>query len=492
MSSALDQEAQMALRGVRSRMNAARLFAWAALVAFVAGFFYYLTIVWRASQSAGSSLALWGFLDGAMLAFLVFCPFFVVGYMTARRTNDMYGAAKNGEVPFLRKLNSAGWGVASLLLSNPVTGVLLLATRGRISRLRIPVDPPYDSGPLMSVQHMTKYFDIRRTMAQSMRGASGGKVHAVDDVSFDIQRAEVFGLAGESGSGKTTVLRTALALTPISSGSIIFRGKDLSKMSKGELANYRRKVQVIFQDPYESVNPRMTVFEIVAEGLAVNNLTSSREEEVERVTKALRDVQLTPAEEYMYRYPHELSGGQRQRVAVARALVLDPELILADEPVSMLDVSIRAEVISALLSVRENRGISIVIVTHDLALSKDIVDELAIMYVGKLVESGPAQEVVSAPYHPYTRALTAAVPVPDPEAEKVRVLARGEIPTNVSPPSGCRFHPRCVFAQAVCAEKEPPFDEVAPGRRVACHFWKEAHEAFAKGLDAPVGSVAQA
>ena len=262
-------------------------------------------------------------------------------------------------------------------------------------------------------------------------------------------------------------------------------------MSSGELANYRRRVQVIFQDPYESTNPRMTVFEIVNEGLAVNNLSSSKEESVERVTKALRDVQLTPPEEYLYRYPHELSGGQRQRVAIARALVLDPELLLADEPVSMLDVSIRAEVINALLSIRQKRGISVLMVTHDLALSKDIVDDLGIMYVGKLVEVGPAEDVVSSPYHPYTRALTAAVPVPDPEGQKVRVLAKGEIPTNVSPPSGCRFHPRCAFAQGICAEQDPPLTQVAPNRRVACHFWKEAHDAFSKGLDGPVASVAQ-
>lgn len=343
-----------------------------------------------------------------------------------------------------------------------------------------------DTEVILKIEHLTKLFSVRRSFAQSIGRKSAGRVHAVDDVSFEIKKGEIFGLAGESGSGKTTIIRTVLMLSPPTSGSIIFKGQEISGLSRGQMKKYRTKMQIVFQDPYESVNPRMSVFDIVAEGLFVNKLVSSREEAVERVTAALRDVQITPPEEYLSRYPHELSGGQRQRVAIARALVLDPELIFADEPVSMLDVSIRAEIINVLLSIREKRGISILMVTHDLALSKDMVDELAIMYVGKIVERGPAQEVVSAPYHPYTYALTAAVPVPDPEAPKVRVLAKGEIPTNIAPPSGCRFHPRCTFAQAVCATTEPPLQEVAPGRQVACHFWKEAHDTFARGLDGPV------
>jgi peptide/nickel transport system ATP-binding protein len=347
-----------------------------------------------------------------------------------------------------------------------------------------------NSDVVLDIQHLKKYFPVRRTFAETLGRGKAGMVHAVDDVTFQIRRGQVFGLAGESGSGKTTVIRVALMLTPPTSGAVIFEGVDLTKLSKRQLKKYRPRLQIVFQDPYESMNPRMTVFDVVSEGLWVNNLVSSRNEAIERVTRALRDVQITPPEEYLFRYPHELSGGQRQRVAVARALVLDPNLILADEPVSMLDVSIRAEVINILLSIREKRGISIMLVTHDLALSKDMVDELAVMYVGKIVESGPAQELVSAPYHPYTHALTAAVPVPDPEAPKVRVLAKGEIPTNISPPPGCRFHPRCAFAQSVCAEKEPPLEEVAPSRLVACHFWRDAHEAYLSGRDGPVVSPA--
>jgi peptide/nickel transport system ATP-binding protein len=344
-----------------------------------------------------------------------------------------------------------------------------------------------DREVVLHVEHVVKFFPVRRTFMQAVNRAKEDLVHAVDDISFDVKKGEIFGLAGESGSGKTTFLRTALMLTPPTSGSIKFKGEEISKLSRKQMKKYRTKIQVIFQDPYESVNPRMSVFDIVAEGLFVNNLVASREEAVERVVKALADVEISPPEEFLYRYPHELSGGQRQRVAIARALVLEPELILADEPVSMLDVSIRAEVINVLLSIREKKGISIIMVTHDLALSKDMVDELAIMYVGKIVEMGPAVELVSTPYHPYTHALTAAVPVPDPKAPKVRVLARGEIPTNISPPPGCRFHPRCPFAQEICKDSEPLLTQASPGRLVACHFWKEAHEAFSKGLDGPAG-----
>ncbi len=345
-----------------------------------------------------------------------------------------------------------------------------------------------DEDVILDVEHVKKYFPVRRTFLQAVSRQSGGQVHAVDDVSFKVRKGEIFGLAGESGSGKTTFLRTALMLTAPTSGSIKFKGTEISRFNRRQMKKFRTRIQVIFQDPYESVNPRMTVFDIVSEGLYVNNLVKSREDAVQRVTKALSDVEISPPEEFIYRYPHELSGGQRQRVAIARALVLEPELILADEPVSMLDVSIRAEVINVLLSIREKKGISIIMVTHDLALSKDMVDELAIMYVGKLVETGPAVDVVSSPYHPYTHALTAAVPVPDPDAPKIRVLARGEIPTNISPPPGCRFHPRCPFAQEICKNEEPPLVEATPGRKVACHFWKEAHEAFSKGMDAPAGA----
>jgi oligopeptide/dipeptide ABC transporter ATP-binding protein len=397
---------------------------------------------------------------------------------TVSHTGRLRSALKRQEIGKLRELNSLVWGVLSFFLANPITGALLMLARRPLADFcsSKPVDIP--KGTILVVSHLTKLFPVRRTFAQVVGRRAEAVVHAVDDVSFRIDRGEVAGLAGESGSGKTTVLRLALGLLPVTSGSIFFEGEDISKMTAKELKKLRTKMQVVFQDPYESVNPRMTVFEIVAEGLYVNNLVSSREEAIERVEKALRDVQLTPPTEYLYRHPHELSGGQRQRVAIARALVLGPQLIMADEPVSMLDVSVRAEVMNVLLSVRQKQGISVVMVTHDLALSKDVVDKLAIMYLGKIVEQGPAQTLVSSPYHPYTQALVAAVPVPDPTGPRIRILAKGEIPTNIAPPSACRFHPRCPFAKPICSETEPPILEVTPGRQVACHFWKESLEAF--------------
>lgn len=331
---------------------------------------------------------------------------------------------------------------------------------------------------VLKVDHLVKHFQVRRSFSESLRRGASPVVHAVDDVSFEVRRGKIMGLAGESGSGKTTVVRLILRLVQPTSGTVFFEGIDLAKASKEDLKKIRPRLQVVFQDPYESINPRMTVFDIVSEGLFINRLAGSLQEAEEKVIKALTDVQISPAEEYLFRYPHELSGGQRQRVAIARALVLDPEIILADEPVSMLDVSIRAEVLNVLLSIRERRGISIMMVTHDLALAKDVVDDLAVMYLGKIVEQGPAHELVAHPYHPYTQALIAAVPVPDPEAPKIRVLATGEIPTNISPPSGCRFHTRCRFAQERCSELEPPLVEATPGRMVACHYWDLARSSY--------------
>jgi len=339
---------------------------------------------------------------------------------------------------------------------------------------------------VLEVKGLTKFFPVRLSFSESLRGGKARVVHAVDGVDFFVNRGEIFGLAGESGSGKTTVLRTVLMLTPPTSGEILYEGVDLAKLEGSELKKYRPKLQVVFQDPYESVNPRMTVYEIVSEGLFVNNMVSSEEEALEKVNRALKEVQLVPPQEYVFRYPHELSGGQRQRVAMARALILDPEIIMADEPVSMLDVSIRAEVLNLLLEVKEKRKIAVVFVTHDLALAKDVCDRLAIMYLGVIIEFAKADELTTKPYHPYTQALIAAVPVPDPAGQKVKVLAKGEIPTNVSPPSGCRFHTRCPIAEQMCSETVPPLEEVSPSHWVACHFWGEAFEKFSKGELNPV------
>jgi peptide/nickel transport system ATP-binding protein len=231
----------------------------------------------------------------------------------------------------------------------------------------------------------------------------------------------------------------------------------------------RRKLQTIYQDPYESLDPRMTVLDIVSEPLVVHGIGRSRGEREEMVARALEDVEMSPPEEFLKRYPHELSGGQRQRVAVARALVLGPEFIVADEPVSMLDVSIRAEVLNLMLKLRKVSGISFLFIAHDLALVKHVCDRLAIMYLGKIVDEGPVEDVVNTPVHPYTEALVAAVPVPDPAAERTKVIIGGEIPSPMNPPPGCRFHPRCPISLGICREEEPELIEVSDSHLVACH-----------------------
>ena len=468
------------MRRSKKLMAVAKWFGVAALLGWTIALLYFEVAL--ALFTLGSTRNVYA-LEG-----LVFLLPIVADGLVLRRISHIQAASNRLDIVGLKELMSVPWAVVGIIVGAVVPGVMMLLYGSRVGRLVPPEVVTSDA--VLEVVNLKKYFPVRRTLIQSLRRGKTDFVHAVDDVSFKVMKGEIVGLAGESGSGKTTVLRTALMLTPPTAGSVLFQGQEISRWASAEIKKLRPKLQVVFQDPYESVNPRMTIFDIVAEGLLVNKLVNSREEAIERVTKALSEVQITPPEDYLLRYPHEVSGGQRQRVAIARALVLDPEVILADEPVSMLDVSIRAEVINVLLSIRQKRGIAILMVTHDLALSKDMVDELAIMYLGKIVEQGPAESVVSIPYHPYTHALTAAVPVPDPQAPKIRVLAKGEIPTNISPPSGCRFHPRCPFAKDVCSEKDPPLEEVSPKHLVACHFWRETRDAFSKGLDGPVGASA--
>lgn len=296
-------------------------------------------------------------------------------------------------------------------------------------------------------------------------------VKAVDDISFCINRGEIFGLAGESGSGKTTTGRLLVKLIEPTSGKIIFNGTDIAHFSESKFKPYRKKLQIVFQDPYESLNPRMTIESIMTEPLQIHGIKDDKELH-ERATKALEDVKLVPPEEFLQRYPHELSGGQRQRVATARSLTLNPEFIVADEPVSMLDVSIRAEVLNVILELRQKYKVSFLFITHDLALARHICDRLAVMYLGKIEEMAEIEDLVKEPLHPYTRALIGAVPVPDPTARRIEVVIKGEIPSPVNPPSGCRFHTRCPeYIGDICRNKEPPLIEVGKGHLVACHLY---------------------
>jgi len=287
-------------------------------------------------------------------------------------------------------------------------------------------------------------------------------------VSMDIGRGEVVGLVGETGSGKTTLGKAIVRLVNPTGGQIIYDGVDIASLDGPALRKYRSRLQMIFQDPYDSINPRMSVFDIVSEGLLINRIASGKELE-DRVMRSLEDVRLPP-EEFASRYPHELSGGQRQRVAIARALAMRPEFIVADEPVSMLDVSIRGEVLNVMLDLREKYGISFLFITHDLAIAKHMSDRIAVMYLGRLVEVADSEELVRNPLHPYTQALLAAVPIPDPTAPKVEVKAKGELPSPLSPPPGCPFHPRCPYAFDRCRTEVPRLREVSPGHWVACHL----------------------
>ncbi|RLG46593.1 MAG: oligopeptide ABC transporter ATP-binding protein, partial [Thermoproteota archaeon] len=282
---------------------------------------------------------------------------------------------------------------------------------------------------------------------------------------------EVLCLVGESGCGKTTTARTVLRLIEPTDGKIIYRGMDLTQADRQQLRTLRSKIQMIFQNPFEVLDPRMSVMSLVGEGLEVNDLVASEQELRERVFDALEKVRLIPAEDFARRFPHELSGGQLQRVAIARALVLGPDFIVADEPVSMLDASIRIEIINLMMELKKTLNLTYLYITHDIAQARYIGDKIGIMYLGKIVEQGPMEEVIREPLHPYTEALISNVPVPDPTVKRRRILLRGETPTPVDLPKGCRFHPRCPYAKDICKEKEPEMIKLND-RTVMCHLVK--------------------
>jgi peptide/nickel transport system ATP-binding protein len=321
----------------------------------------------------------------------------------------------------------------------------------------------------LKVVDLKKWFPVRRGIVSTLLSRKTEHVKAVDGVSFEVRKGEIFGLAGESGCGKTTTGKTILRLHEPTSGKVYFEGQDITALNKVDMKKLRRRMQIVYQDPYQSLNPRMTVFDIISEPIQVHRLSDSLAETEDIVHKALEEVELIPAEDFVFRFPHELSGGQRQRVAVARTLVLQPSFIVADEPISMLDVSIRAGILKVMLKTRLAQDVTYIFITHDLAYARHICHRGAIMYLGKIVEMTSMDDLVRNPLHPYTIALMKAVPVPDPEYEKARAVISGEVPTPINPPSGCRFHPRCSKATDMCSTEEPELIEVGDGHFVACH-----------------------
>jgi len=319
---------------------------------------------------------------------------------------------------------------------------------------------------LVRVENLKKHFPIRRgILFQRQIGA----VQAVDDVSFDIRRGETLGLVGESGCGKSTTGRTMLMLYPATGGRVLFGEQDIFRAKGRALLAVRRKAQMIFQDPYASLNPRWTVNAIVGEPLRVHGLARGRAQ-TERVQELLKLVGLNPM--FVNRYPHEFSGGQRQRIGVARALASEPEFIICDEPISALDVSIQAQVVNLLEDLQDRLGLTYLFIAHDLSMVRHICDRVAVMYLGKIVELAHKDELYNHPLHPYARALLSAVPIPDPKAERQRkrIILTGDVPSPVNPPSGCHFHTRCPIAQSICSEQEPQWRELSKDHWVACHL----------------------
>jgi len=325
-----------------------------------------------------------------------------------------------------------------------------------------------DSEAMLKVEELKKYFPLRTGMLASVLWKKQEYVRAVDGITFHLANREILGLVGESGCGKTTTGRTILRLTEPTGGRIYFEGVDLASIRKSELKAIRRKVQMIFQDPYESLNPRRTVAETVGQSIDIHHLAKDDGEKETMIKKMLEEVELKPPEEFMGCYPHVLSGGQRQRVAIARALVLQPKLVVADEPASMLDVSTRSGILKVIMKLRDELGISVIYITHDLATTRYICDRFAVMYLGKIVELGNTDNVLENPLHPYTRALISAVPVPDPTLKRVREKIPGEAPSPVNPPPGCRFHTRCPSARPECSRQEPMLEQFEDGHLVAC------------------------
>lgn len=321
-----------------------------------------------------------------------------------------------------------------------------------------------ENGVLLKVRNLKKYFPVRGGLFSKVIGY----VQAVDGVSFDIKRGETLGLVGESGCGKTTAGRTILRLLEPTAGEVTFEGENIFKLDQEKLRKTRRNVQIIFQDPFGSLNPRMTVGDIVGESLIIHRIAKNKKEKEERVKDLLETVGLNAG--HVRRYPHEFSGGQRQRIGIARALALNPKLIVCDEPVSALDVSIQAQVINLLENLQEQFKLTYLFIAHDLSVVKHISDRVAVMYLGKIVEISATLNLYDNPQHPYTEALLSAVPIPDPTLKKQRIVLEGDVPSPFKPPTGCRFHPRCKYTKPICRQEEPELVDIGNEHYVACHL----------------------
>jgi oligopeptide/dipeptide ABC transporter ATP-binding protein len=320
---------------------------------------------------------------------------------------------------------------------------------------------------ILEVKNLQKYFPVQG----GLLGRQTGKVHAVDTVSFSVQRGKTLGLVGESGCGKSTLGRTLLRLTEPSGGEVIYEGRDIAKLSANEMRALRKELQIIFQDPFASLNPRMSIREILSEPFEIHGMHKNPEERRAKVIELLKEVGLNP--EAADRYPHEFSGGQRQRIGIARALALKPKLIVADEPVSALDVSIQSQILNLMMDLRDKYGLSYIFIAHDLAVIEHISDEIAVMYLGKIVEHTDATQLYARPLHPYTQALISSIPEPKIGAKKARKILQGDVPSPLNPPPGCRFNTRCPFAKDECRTKEPILRNMGSSEHphlVACHF----------------------